>query len=117
MSSFSRLSAVVVYLLPIVGWLYGFLFQRKDPFVMFHLKQAIGLFAFLIAALVVWALVAWVLFWLPYFAVVGMALFAIVIAAFLYGLLAWIMGMINALNNRLSPLPIFGQWANRLPIQ
>jgi hypothetical protein len=45
----------------------------------------------------------------------GVALFSIVIAAYLYDVAAWIPGLINALSNRSAPL--FGQWANRLPIR
>jgi hypothetical protein len=50
-------------------------------------------------------------------AVLGIALFAIVIAAYFYGLVAWIWGLINAFSYRQAPLPLFGQWASRLPIQ
>lgn len=117
MNPSARLPAVLAYLIPIIGWLYVYFFQRKNAFAIFHLRQAVGLFLFLAAALAIWALVAWVLAWIPYMAVLGIALFTIVIAAYLYGLVAWVMGMINALRNRPVPLPIFGQWANRLPIR
>jgi hypothetical protein len=49
-------------------------------------------------------------------AVVSIALFAIVIAVYVFGIVAWMLGLINALSNRLAPLPLFGQWASRLPI-
>jgi uncharacterized membrane protein len=116
MSSSTRLPAVFAYLIPVIGWLYVYFFQRKNSLAVYHLRQSIGLFLFLIAALVGWAVIAWVLAWIPYVVVVSMALFTIVIAAYLFGLVAWIMGMINALKNVSTPLPVFGQWADRLPI-
>ncbi|HVO72041.1 MAG TPA: hypothetical protein VMT24_18455 [Aggregatilineaceae bacterium] len=117
MSRPSRLPAVLAYLIPVIGWLYVFIFQRKNPLAVFHLKQAIGLFLFLVAALVAWGVIGWLLAWIPYMAVVSMALFTLVIAAYAYGILAWILGLINALSSRSAPLPLFGAWANRLPIK
>ena len=113
----SRIPAVVAYLIPIIGWLYVLFFQRKNSLAVYHLKQSIGLVLFLVAITAGWAVIAWVLAWIPYMAVLGIALFAIVIAIYLYGLVAWILGLINALNGRLTPLPLFGQWASRLPIR
>jgi uncharacterized membrane protein len=117
MNTPARLPALLAYLIPVIGWLYVFFFQRKNTFAIFHLRQAVGLFLFLVATIVTWGAIAWVMAWIPYMAVLGIALFTIVIAACLYGLVAWVMGMTNALRNRLVPLPIFGQWANRLPIR
>lgn len=116
MSQPSRLPAVLVYLIPVIGWLYVFLFQRRNELAVYHLRQSIGLAAFLIAVVAAWGVIAWLITWIPYFAVLGMALFTIVIAAYTYGALAWIMGIINALSSKLTPLPIFGRWADRLPI-
>lgn len=61
-------------------------------------------------------IVAWLIALIPYMAVLSAALFTIVIAAYLFGVVAWITGMWNALKNKSTPLPIFGQWASRLPI-
>ncbi len=116
MSGRSRFAAVFAYLVPVIGWLYVYLVERKDSFAVFHLRQAIGLVLFLIGTFVGWAVIAWLLAWIPYLAVLSVALFTIVIAAYIYGFFAWVAGMLNALGNRLSPLPLFGQWASRLPI-
>jgi len=116
MSRSSRIPAVVVYLIPVLGWLYVLFFERKNSLAVYHLRQSIGLFLFLAATLIGWAVIAWVLAWIPYMAVLGIALFAIVIAAYLCGLVAWIVGLLNALNGRVAPLPLFGQWASHLSI-
>lgn len=113
-----RLAAALAYLIPVIGWLYVYLFQRKHAFAVYHLKQALGLSLFLIAVFVIWGLVAWVLAWFPLMIIMSIALFSLVIAAYLYGAAAWLMGISNALRSRTTPLPLFGRWADRrLPIQ
>jgi len=113
----SRLPAILAYLIPVVGWLYVFFFQRKNSLALYHLRQSIGLVLFLIATTVGWAVVGWVLAWIPYLSVLSIALFSIVIVAYIYGVVAWILGLYNAFSALQSPLPLFGQWANRLPIK
>src|SRR5512147_16398 len=113
MSTPSRLPAVLAYLLPVVGWLYVFLFQRQNRLAMYHVRQSISLFLCLVVVLAGWAVVAWILAWVPYLAVISIALFAVVIAAYFFGVVAWILGMINAFRNRLAPVPLFGGFANR----
>lgn len=115
MSSAYRLPAALAYL-PVIGWLYVYLFQRSNSLAMFHLRQCVGLFLFLAAAMAIWAVIAWILAWIPSMAVVGIALFTLVIAVYLYGFVAWVMGIINALRDKSEPLPWFGRWASRLPI-
>jgi uncharacterized membrane protein len=111
-----RLPAVLAYLVPVIGWIYVLFFHRKNSLAVYHLKQSIGLILFLVATASSWAVIGWVLAWIPYMAVLSMALFAIVLVAFIYGFVAWILGLSNALRARLAPLPLFGQWASRLPI-
>ncbi len=113
----SRLAAGFAYLLPIIGWLYVLFFQRQDKFAVYHLRQSIGLVLFLGGVLVGWAVVGWILAWVPFLAIVSVSLFALVIAAYVYGAVAWIVGMNNALRRRVVPLPLFGEFANRLPIR
>jgi uncharacterized membrane protein len=108
MSRPPRFPAVVVYLVPVIGWLYVFLFQRKNTLAMYHLGQSIGLFLSLVATLIGWAVIAWVLAWIPYMGALSIALFTIVIAIFLFGIVAWILGLINALRRRTVPLHGFG---------
>jgi len=117
MNKTSRFLAVLNYLVPIIGWFYVFFFHRKNSAAIYHMRQSIGLVLFLAAVTAGWAVVAWFLAWIPYMAVLGIALFAIVIAAYFYGLAVWILGLINALSDRQTPLPLFGQQANRLPIK
>ena len=116
MKESSRLPAVLAYI-PIIGWLYVFVFQRKNMLAVYHLRQAIGLVLFLLMSFVGWVVVAWLLAWIPYMDLISITLFTLVMAAYGFGLIAWILGLINVLRNRSTPLPLFGQWANRLPIK
>lgn len=111
----SRISAALAYI-PILGWLYVILVQRENALAVYHLKQSIGWVLFLIVVLAGWALVAWILAWIPYAFVVSIALFPLVIAAYFYGFVALLLGLRNALSARAVPLPLFGERANRLPI-
>jgi len=115
-SNSSRISAAVAYI-PIIGWLYVFLIERKNGLALYHLRQSIGLFVFLIGVLAIWAVVAWILAWIPYAAVFSVALFALVIVAYVFGVIAWIVGLVRALRSQSTPLPMFGRWAERLPIR
>jgi len=116
MSSSSRISAIIAYVVPVLGWLYVYLFQRKDEFAVYHLKQAIGLIIFLVGTFVLWVIVAWLIALLPYMAVFGLTLFTLVIAAYIFGFFVWIKGILNVINNEMKPLPGIGERADRLPI-
>lgn len=115
MSQSSSIHALIAYI-PIIGWLYVYFVQRKNAFAVFHLRQSVGLFLFLIGAFVVWAVVAYLIALIPYMAVFSVALFTIVMAFYMFGVVAWVTGILNALKNKSTPLPLFGKWANRLPI-
>ncbi len=117
MSDSSRFAAVIAYLIPVIGWLYVFVFHRSSSFALYHLRQAVGLFLFFVLVLAGWALIAWVLAWIPLLVTLSVSLFTIVIMAYMFGFVAWILGLINVLNRRAVPLPWFGRWAAHLPIQ
>jgi uncharacterized membrane protein len=112
MDSSSRVPAVIAYI-PVIGWLYVLLTQRQNAFAMFHVRQAIGLILFLIAAPLAWAVITWLLAWIPYGFLVGNALFALVIVALVFGVIAWVVGIINASRGRAALMPLFGRLANQ----
>jgi len=115
MTQYAVFPAVIAYV-PILGWLYVYLMERKNTLALFHLRQSIGLFVFLVGVFIGWAVIAYALALIPFMAVISVSLFAIVIAAYIFGAVAWVMGILNAFKRTLSPLPLFGRWANRLPI-
>jgi uncharacterized membrane protein len=112
----TRISALCAYILPVIGWIYIGLFQRKNSFVMFHLRQSIGIFSILVLAFISWAIAGWVLALIPFVFILSVSLFGLVMVITFAGVYAWIIGMGNALRARVAFVPFFGRWANRLPI-
>jgi uncharacterized membrane protein len=114
MSTSQRISAAIVYI-PVIGWIYGF-FQRKNALADFHLRQSIGLIVGLAVSFLVWAVVAWILTWIPFGEIFAVALFTLVMTMFIIGVIAWVVGIINALRGKMNNLPIFGGIARRIPL-
>jgi uncharacterized membrane protein len=117
MSEPKRDLAFLAYLLPIVGWLYVFLFQRKDEFATYHARQSLGLTVMAIGAPVVWAVIAWIVAWFPLVGpVIAAVLFALVILIYILLAVVWVVGMVYALQAKKKPVPVLGGWAERIPI-
>lgn len=114
METSNRFPAFMAYV-PIIGWFYVIFTQRDNALARFHLRQSIGLFLFLVVVFCAWALAGWLLAWIPYMIVFGVALFALVIGALIFAAIILLAGMANALDGRARYLPIFGRYANHLP--
>jgi uncharacterized membrane protein len=80
-------------------------------------RQSIGLCLFLLGTLIAWGVIAWVLVWLPYTGALAAGLFTMVMVTYLFGVAAWLTGLIRALRKQATPLPFFGRWAERLPVR
>jgi uncharacterized membrane protein len=113
-----RNAALLAYLLPIFGWLYVLLFHRKDEFAIYHAKQSVMLTMTAIGAPVAWAVVAWIVSWLPLAGpIIAAALFALVILIYIFLAVTWVIGMVYALQAKVKPVPVLGGWAERIPIR
>jgi uncharacterized membrane protein len=115
MNASTRFASVVAYI-PVIGWLYVLLFQPRNVFAVFHLRQAIGLVLFLIVVILAYLAFSWVISWIPYGFLIANALFALIMATSFFVIIMWIIGMINAAQGRATILPVFGRRASRLPI-
>jgi uncharacterized membrane protein len=112
-----RNTAFLAYLLPIVGWLYVLLFRRKDEFALYHAKQSMMLTMTAVGAPAAWALVAWIVSWLPLAGpIISVALFALVILTYISLAATWVIGMVYALQAKMKPVPVLGGWAELIPI-
>jgi uncharacterized membrane protein len=99
----------VSYLLSLPGALFVLLARRDDPFAVYHARQSLALAIIGIAAPLVWAIVAWLLAWIPTLgAMLGVILFALLIATYVGILFSWIVGMVYSLKGKVRPLPLFG---------
>jgi uncharacterized membrane protein len=110
----ARLPAFLAYLLLIFGWLYVFLWHRDNRLAVYHAKQSIGLVVAAVGTTVGWAVIAWLISWIPFGAILAAASFSLVIA--IYGLIAidWIIGMVYAWQAKTKPVPVLGRVALRM---
>ena len=107
--------ALGAYLFSFVGALYVLFARRNDKLAVYHARQSLGLALFALAAFIVWVVLAWLLTWIPYVGfILGMALFSLVIAAYLVLFGSCLAGMKSALHEKMQPVPIFGNVASRL---
>jgi uncharacterized membrane protein len=115
-SNSSRYLAFLAYLLSLPGALFMLLTHRDNAFVVYHARQSLAIAIAAIVAPLAWAVVAWVSAWIPLVgAVVGLSLFALVIAAYVGLIVSWIVGMAFALRGLVRPVPLVGAWATRRP--
>ena len=109
MSQSSRYLAFVSYLLSLPGALFVLLARRDDPFAVYHARQSLRLAIIGITTPLIWAVVAWVLAWIPLIGgMLGVLLFALVIAVYAGLLISWIGGIIYSLRGEARPMPLFG---------
>jgi uncharacterized membrane protein len=113
MDSVDRFSAFFSYI-PVIGWLYVLLVKRQNSLSMFHVRQSIGLFIFLVATFAAWVAFTWIVSWIPFGFMVGIAIFTLVIIVFIFGIIAWVTGIVHALQGRMDLLPLIGKTANSI---
>ncbi len=72
---------------------------KDDPFVKFHVKQSLLLWIIAVAAAIIGVipLIGW--------------LIAIVVPLAVFVL--WILGILNAINGNMNPVPVIGQYAEQ----
>jgi uncharacterized membrane protein len=108
-SSSSRYLAFLSYLLSLPGALFVLLTRRDDRFAVYHARQSLTLAIIGLAAPLIWVVVAWALAWIPLIGgMLGVILFALVIATYVGLLFSWIAGMVYSLKGQVRPLPLFG---------
>ena len=111
----NRPLAFLAYLLPLIGPLLVWLLARKNTFALYHACQSLALTLIAIIVPLGWALIAWAMTWVPLAGpMMAAALFALVIAAYLALVVAWGMGLANALRALHSAVPMYGGWGERL---
>ncbi len=109
MSSSSKLSAFLAYVLPVLGWVYVFAARKNDQFAVFHTMQSMGIFVVAVGALIAWLVFGWIISFVPFFGfIITVALFSLVLLVFITMAVNWIIGVINVWQARLKPLPMTG---------
>jgi uncharacterized membrane protein len=106
----SKTIAVVSYI-TLIGWIVAIILhtndRNKSPFAAFHLRQALGLFCTWVAT--------WILSLFFMFIPIINILFVFVAPAVMLGVFAFlILGIVNAVNNETKPLPLVGEFYQRI---
>ena len=117
MSKPNRIHAFLSYLLSILGWLYVLLFQREDKLAVYHAKQSLVLTLVAVGSLLGWAVGAWIISWIPLVGpLLAAASFSLIVLAYLFLGVAWVIGMVYALQGKMKALPLVGKWTERIPL-
>ncbi|MFN8489670.1 MAG: hypothetical protein U0350_18950 [Caldilineaceae bacterium] len=111
----NRTLAFIAYLLPIVGPLLVFLFNRRNLFSLYHACQSLTITLGLVIMPFGWLVLSWLLIWVPLIgSVLAASLFTLVMAAYLALIIGWVLGFINSLRAKQAAIPVFGGWGERL---
>lgn len=103
--------AVIAYLLSLPGALIVLFTQRNDPFAAHHARQSLAIALAAIVTPLIWAVVAWILAWIPTIgAVLGVALFALVLAVYTLLIVSWAVGLVFAVQGAVWTMPLLGRW-------
>ncbi len=114
MSTSSRYLAFLSYLLSLPGALFVLLARRDDSFAIFHARQSLALAIVALITPLIWGVLAWGLAWIPLVGpMLGVILFALVIATYVGLFFSWIAGMIYSLKGIVRPIPLIGARATR----
>lgn len=117
MSRPKRYLALVVYLVPVLGWLYALVFHRQDEFATYHAKQSMVLTTVAVGAPAVWAIVGWIVSWVPLAGpLIAASLFALVMLVCVFLVATWVIAVVYALQGKMKPIPVLGGWAERIRI-
>jgi uncharacterized membrane protein len=101
-----KLFAFLAVFLTVIGFIIALAVKKNDKYVMFYGKQGLILF---IAWIVAW--IAGMVFWI--IPVLGWLLMTVLYL----GLLAlWIIGLIYSLSGEMKPVPLIGQFAEKISI-
>ncbi len=113
MKSSHKLTATIAYV-PLVGLLYVVLFCKDDEFAIYHAKQCLFLTVVAVLAPLLWGIVGWLLTLIPFVGpILAAASFALVILSYIFLIVAWLMGIVYTVQERMEPLPVIGDWGLR----
>ena len=98
--------AIVAYLIFFLPLLTE---AKKDPFVKYHVRQGLGLLiAFFALRFLTLFLIA------PLFYTFGFLFMFVLSATNLFLVVLLVLGMMNAAKGEEKPLPLIGEWSNKL---
>lgn len=90
----------------LIGWIIAIIMHQseKTKYGAYHIRQALGLFIFAVGAFVVISMFVWFMWFLLFlYPVVQLTLLAFVI-----------IGIVNAVNGKMKPLPLIGALSDKM---
>ena len=107
-----KLFAVLAYLLGLVGILIVFLAKKDNKFAVYHAKQSICLVILAIGGYIGITMLSFIMGFIP---IIGWIFGSLVWFAFSIACLIFIiLGVMNALNGQMKPLPVIGVFADKI---
>jgi uncharacterized membrane protein len=108
--------AILAYVIPILGPIYLLFFTKRDNyFLIYHARQMLALALMVVVMPVLWAVVAYPISWIPVAGpMVSVSLFGLVILTWIAAAVIWAVGLVQAIGNRLKPLPLVWQLSERI---
>ncbi|MDP1695387.1 MAG: hypothetical protein Q8L29_00535 [archaeon] len=100
----SKLFAFLAVLLTIIGFVIAYALKKDNEYVMYYGKQGLILF---IASLIVWVFVETIV---PF---IGLVLSPILWVAWV---ILWVIGIIYSLSGEMKPIPVIGQFADKIKL-
>ena len=100
----TKLFAFLGVFLTVIGFIIVYAMKKDNKYAMYYGKQGLVLF---IGWMAVWVL-AMILFWIPIIVLI------IIWAMYLVMVLLWVLGMIYALSGKMKPIPVIGQFADKI---
>lgn len=110
-----KIMCVAAYIFGLPGALFVRLAGKKSGFCLHHARRSLELFLFMVFLIIAWYVITYILILFPYIGFpVAMAVFGIVVAAFIFCLILSIMGMVKALRRETVVFPLVSSVAGRI---
>ena len=102
----SKLFAFLAVFLTLIGFVIALAVKKDNKYVMYYGKQGLVLF------------IAWMIIWIASMILIFIPIIGWLAMMILYlGMLAfWVIGIINSLSGQMKPIPIIGQFADKINI-
>lgn len=97
-----KLWAFLAYLLGLIGFVLVIALKKDNKFAMYHAKQSLVLFIFMVLVMVVGTVIPFI------------GWFIIMPLGSLLVLILWILGIVNALTGKEAPLWLIGRFGDKL---
>jgi uncharacterized membrane protein len=109
-----KILCLIAYVFSLPGVLITRLAGKKSSLCLHHARRSLELFMFMAFLMISWYIVTYILLVIPYAGFpLAMALFGIVVAAWVFCLVLCIMGIVKALREQTLVFPFVSSFMNK----